>query len=134
MPSNFEQFEKELRIFSEISVPKDFQKLVQKLAFEVLRRVIIKTPVDTGRARGNWMVAINNIPEGFIEIGSLSSEQATSFALSKGIPVIEAAKPFTTISIANNVPYIGVLEFGGSKQAPGGMARVTIAEIQAQFK
>jgi hypothetical protein len=73
------------------------------------------------------------VPQGFIEIGKLSLEQATNFALSNGIPVIETAKPFGTVSIANNVPYIGVLEFGSSKQAPGGMVRVTISEIQSQF-
>ena len=133
MPSNINDFDRDLRIFSTIIVPQDHSKLTRKLALEVLRRVVIRTPVDTGRARSNWLVAVNNIPEGTLEIGQFTREQAASFALSNGIPIIEGAEPFTAISIANNLPYIGVLEFGSSKQAPQGMLRVTLAEIQSQF-
>ena len=35
-----------------------------------------------------------------------------------------------TNKITNNVPYIGLLERGRSKQAPGGMVRPTIAGIR----
>ena len=133
MPSNINEFDRDLRIFSTIVVPQDHAKLTRKLALEVLRRVVIRTPVDTGRARSNWLVAVNNVPAGTIEIEKFTKDQATQYALSNGIPVIEGAEPFTSISIANNLPYIGVLEFGSSKQAPQGMLRVTLSEIQAQF-
>lgn len=133
MPSNINQFDKELRFFAEVQVPQEFNAIVQKLSLEILRRIVIKTPVDTGRARGNWMVAINSIPQGIIEIERLSESQAQAFALSNGIPIIKSAKPFTAISIANNLPYIGVLEMGSSKKAPQGMVRVSLAEIQATF-
>ncbi len=134
MSNNFTQFEREIRIFAEVVVPDDLQKIVKKLALQVLQGVVLKTPVDSGRARGNWMVAINDVPQGFIEIGKFTRDEATDFALSRGIPIVESSKPYTAISIANNVPYIGVLEFGSSKQSPEGMLRVTLANIQAQFQ
>lgn len=133
MPSNIKEFERDLRLFQNVIVPEELNKLVQRLSLQVLRRVVLKTPVDTGRARGNWIVAVNRIPQGIVEIEKLTRQEATDLSLSRGIPVIEKSKPFTAISIANNLPYIGVLEFGGSKQAPQGMVRVTLAEIQSQF-
>ncbi len=134
MSSNINEFDRDLRYFAEVLVPQELHKIVQKLALEVLRRIVLRTPVDTGRARGNWMVAVNQVPQGIIKIDKLSREQATAFALNSGVPVIERSKPFTSISVANNLPYIGVLEFGGSKQAPQGMVRVTLADIQSLFK
>lgn len=133
MPSNIDQFERDLRMFGEVIVPQELNKLVQRLSLQLLRRIVLKTPVDTGRARGNWIVALNRIPQGIVEIEKLTRQQATDLSLNRGIPIIQKSKPFTSISIANNLPYIGVLEFGGSKQAPQGMVRVTLAEIQAQF-
>lgn len=85
------------------------------------------------------MVALNQVPQGVIEITKLSREEAAAFALNSGIPVIDSAKPFGTVSVANNLPYIGILEFGredgspGSKQAPNGMVRVSISEIITLF-
>lgn len=133
MPSNINEFERDLRLFQNVIVPEELNKLVRRLSLQVLRRVVLKTPVDTGRARGNWIVAVNRIPQGIVEIEKLTRQEATDLSLSRGVPIIEKSKPFTAISIANNLPYIGVLEFGGSKQAPQGMVRVTLAEIQSQF-
>nr|BDD45289.1 hypothetical protein 11 [bacterium] len=139
MPSNIRKFSLDLKKFGEEVVPDAVSDVAKKLALEILERVVIKTPVDTGRARSNWLVAIDSIPSGEISSEQLTPEQATSIALNNGVPVIENAKPFTSIAIANNVPYIGVLEFGrddgkpGSKQAPNGMVRVTLAEIETMF-
>lgn len=134
MPSNIKEFDKQLQQFSTIIVPNSHSALVKKIAFLVLKGVVLKTPVDTGRARSNWLVTVNGQAQGTIEIDKLTAEQASNFALDKGIPVINNSKPFSTITITNNLPYIGVLEFGSSDQAPKGMLRVTISEIQSTFK
>lgn len=132
--SDLNKFDKQLREFGEVYVPKMHNQLIRKLALDILQRIVLRTPVDTGRARANWMVAVNKVPVGTIEIDNLSREQATNFAMSKGIPIIENAKEYSSISLANNLPYIGVLEFDGhSKQAPDGMVRVTLSEIQSIF-
>ena len=134
MPSNIKEFEDQLKKFGEVYVPSMHTKLVRKLALDVLQRVVLRTPVDTGIARANWMVAVNKVPVGTIEIENLSKEKATNFAMNNGIPVIENCKEYSSISIANNLPYIGVLEFEGhSKQAPDGMVRITLAEIESTF-
>lgn len=134
MASNINEFDRELKVFAQIIVPNAHLNVVKKVATEALRRVVNKTPVDTGRARSNWMTALNTIPSETVELtADLSREQASAVSINRGLNVIDSAQPFTTISIANNLPYIGVLEYGGSKQAPEGMVRVTLAELEAMF-
>lgn len=134
MASNINEFDRELKVFAQVIVPNAHLNVVKKVATEALRRVVNKTPVDTGRARSNWMTALNTIPSETVELtADLSREQASAVSINRGLDVIDSAQPFTTISIANNLPYIGVLEYGGSKQAPEGMVRVTLAELEAMF-
>jgi predicted phage gp36 major capsid-like protein len=133
MPSNINDFDKDLRLFAEVKVPGDHLAGVKKVAMQVLAGVVNKTPVDTGRARSNWMTAVNAVPSETVEISaSLSREQATAESINRGTGVIDSAKPFSSISIANNLPYIGTLEYGGSKQAPNGMVRTTLAELEGK--
>jgi hypothetical protein len=39
----------------------------------------------------------------------------------------------TETTISNDVPYIGVLEYGSSDQAPNGMIRITLEEVPAKI-
>lgn len=135
MPSNINDFDKDLRIFATVKVPSDHTDVVKKVALQVLTGVVNKTPVDTGRARSNWMTAVNEVPENTIEVKDrISREQASAESLNRGVPVIESMPAFSTVSVANNLPYIGVLEYGSSKQAPDGMVRTTLAEIESSFE
>jgi len=132
MPSNINDFDKDLRIFATVQVPSDHTEVVKKVALQVLKGVVNKTPVDTGRARSNWMTEVNAIPENTVELtGNLSRAQAAAESINRGVEAVAGLKPFSNVSIANNLPYIGVLEYGGSKQAPDGMLRVTLAEIES---
>ncbi len=133
MPSNIKEFDLDLKHFAETLVPKQHEELVQKIAFETLQRIVVKTPVDSGRARGNWLVAVDSVPQGVVEIDKLSKDAAVQLAMDNGVPVIESYRGFKAISLANNLPYIGVLELGSSKQAPKGMVSITLAEIREMF-
>jgi hypothetical protein len=102
--------------------------VLRKLAFDAYRGVAMKTPVDTGRARANWRVGINVVdtttrpePE---RPGTLDTVQQDK---------INQAKWGDSIAITNNVPYIGKLEGGYSRQAPNGMLAVTFEELKANL-
>jgi len=110
---------------------------VNIFAFEVFNRVVMRTPVDTGAARQNWLVTINS------ETDSYDENKTSGNVLAEGGAVIEGAKGDDTIYIQNSVPYIGVLEYGRtnpvknpvkstpegrSSQAPNGMVGVTLAK------
>ena len=101
----------------------------RKIAFDVFRRIILRTPVDTGRARGNW----------FATIGVQSSEKTDSTtrdATSSAARVVDTWQAQDNIAaiMTNNLPYIETLERGrignkGSIQAPQGMVKITLAEF-----
>lgn len=101
--------------------------VIRKVALDAFSRVILKTPVDTGRARGNWQVAIGAIPTGTLVINdkagtaTIAKVQAASLGLKAG----------DVIYLVNNLPYARRLEYGWSKQAPGGMVRIAIARWNA---
>ena len=101
----------------------------KKVALEALRRVIMKSPVDTGRFRGNWMVAIGVKPDGTIE----TTDQSGNATLSEGARPISELRDFDVVYIVNNLPYAERLENGWSQQAPSGMVAVTVAELDAFF-
>lgn len=98
------------------------------IALELFRSVILDTPVDTGRARGNWQTSIGTPKESEIDrdgSGPALAEAATEtskFGMGK------------VIFLANGLPYILRLEYGWSKQQPGGMARRNVARIQSIVK
>lgn len=108
------------------------QKLVQvtrKIGTEALSRVVLKTPVDTGRARGNWSVSVG-VEDMSITDNTDPGGQAT---IAAGVGAIGAVQQPQVVYVQNNVPYIERLENGHSQQAPGGMVALTVAELEAMF-
>lgn len=111
--------------------------LIRGLTLEVLSRIVQRTPVDTGRAAGNWNVSQDE-PD-------FSVEDAPSRQV-PGEADVHAVRAGGETYIVNGVPYIEALEYGlypnppaagtgktaggFSTQAPQGMVRVTVAEIQ----
>ena len=96
------------------------------IALELFSSIIKDTPVDTGRARGNWQTSIGAPKDGEINrdgagpaLAEAASETA-KFGMGK------------VIYLANGLPYIYRLEYlGWSKQSPDGMARRNVARIQS---
>lgn len=96
--------------------------VVRKVSLDLHRSVVLKTPVDTGRARANWQAGVNIAPS-----GSLHQEDKTGSATIDTVKrILAAVKAGDVIWIVNNVEYITHLEKGSSKQAPAGMMRVTL--------
>ena len=106
------------------------KELVQKVGLELLRRVVLKSPVDTGRFRGNHQVTIGTPAAGSLDSVDLGGGQT----ISKGAAVLAKVPNYPTVWIANNLSYAMDLEFGRSKQAPEGVYRVSVAELGALFK
>jgi hypothetical protein len=77
------------------------EQIIDAFITETLVTVRSRTPIDTGNARSGWF----RYPPGLSTFG-------------------------TTQIVGNAVPYIVVLEYGHSRQAPEGMARITAAESQ----
>lgn len=111
-------------------VDKTTEKLdvaVRKIALEMFSRVILRSPVDTGRFRANWQVAIGAVPSGTIALtdksgqAAISNVQAIALGLDSG----------DIITLVNNLPYAQRLEEGYSAQAPAGMVALTVQQFQS---
>lgn len=148
---NLNKFNEELTKASKDLVNIHWRRFYQKLGLDLLRGVVLKTPVGNpdawidpktnqrrrapsgyvgGRARANWQVAINagtneNEIEAVDGTGGATVQRGSTALLQL------ESDPFASIHVFNNVPYIVRLEEGWSGQAPTGMIAVTLAEIQS---
>ncbi len=97
---------------------------VRAVAVEVADRVIDRTPVESGAARGNWTGGIG-APDlaktGRLDPGGAVTRAAVAAALA-------SAKAGDVLYVTNTLPYILNLEHGSSKQAPTGMVSTTLRE------
>jgi hypothetical protein len=81
---------------------------IKSIYFSGLRTIIKGTPVDEGRARNNWFLTDSN-PSGLSGRGESVSGSGSDASLMTMPPYVLNKKIYFT----NNLPYIGVLEFGG---------------------
>ena len=119
-------FEDDLRNF-EGKTERKMTQIGRKVALELFKRVIYKTPVDTGRARSNWQVTIGTTASGTVEI----DDKSGAATMGKAVADSRGFKAGDTIYLTNNLPYIRRLEEGWSRQAPAGMVALTVQEFAA---
>ena len=103
----------------------DLNKAARAVALDLFSRVIVRSPVDTGRFRGNWQIDVSIVPEGWAE----QFDRGGQATIDKGRAGLAAYKLGQTISIRNNLPYAVALENGHSGQAPTGVVKVTVVEF-----
>jgi hypothetical protein len=113
-------------------------KVIRKLAFDAFAGVIMMSPVDTGRFRGNWRISIGTPDLTTIDMGKEDAELFHGAAmlpdeLAKLNAAINKAEWGDTVWITNNVVYAEKLEHGHSKQAPAGVLLITFERIKADF-
>jgi hypothetical protein len=114
---------------------KQTQKAVVKAALAADTTAVLATPVDTGRARANWIASIGSPT--LTEIGSEGDEfdRGGASALAQGKGAIAGWKLRAgPIFITNSLPYIVPLDTGSSSQAPHGMSASAIAAARRELK
>lgn len=134
----------------------ELDRQARKVAIEVFRGVILKTPVDTGRARGNWQVGAKPAA-GVVDKLDKAGQGAIGDAIKELRPGV--FRKGGELWLVNNLPYIRHLEYGlypnppavgsqkrgedaptvhtvngYSKQAPRGMVRVTLREVASKYR
>lgn len=116
-------------------IPQGSAALVRKAALAADQAIVMGTPVDTGRARSNWIASTGMPAAGAIDAyapGELSSTEAanTQAALDQGEAVIKGYRGEQDVGvfITNNLPYIEKLNEGHSPQAPPGFVQQGILD------
>jgi hypothetical protein len=111
--------------------------VLKKVAFDAFANCLRRSPVDQGRFRGNWRIAISS-PDRTTDDG------ARAGGARKGEPLRQAedaagkagalgARWGQTVLITNSLPYALRLENGWSGQAPQGVVRLAVQDTLADF-
>jgi hypothetical protein len=99
------------------------QKDVIAFAHETHRRIAMKTPVDTGRARASWHVVPPGTETDHHQYQDLHGQTFD------GSLAGESTGPMESI-VGTNVEYMIFLEAGHSRQAPEGMVMLSLMEMR----
>lgn len=95
-------------------------------AIAFVARVVPRTPVDTGQARGNWQAGVGQ-PDTTTDPTSLDPNATKTPQRLKR--VIKALPKGGSLFISNHLPYARRLENGWSQQAPQGFMELTAFEV-----
>jgi len=114
-----------------IEKAKDQQKLVaKKIMLDLFSSVIKKSPVDTGRFRANWNVAYGSPDTTTTD----DTDKSGSVAITKVTSKVGAYEfKDGSVWLSNSLPYSVRLENGWSQQAPVGMVRISLIDIQNTY-
>lgn len=105
-------------------VKVDVSVVRRKVAIDLHTKITERTPVDTGRLKNSWNVA-DDVADITVPPEGPQSGTGRITALFE--------RPFEPTWITSNLPYAEAIEFGHSGQAPSGMVRVSVAEIEAEL-
>jgi len=116
-------FADQLQAFADKTKVK-METVVRKAALDLQGGVVLRSPVDTGRFVSNWMVGI-----GTQNRDTVAAEDKTGgVSLARVEPALANWEPGQAIILSNSLPYAYRLEYGWSKQAVGGMVRLTVQD------
>lgn len=136
------QFSQAIELYAE-KVGATLDETLRAVALDLYGSIIKETPVETGRAKGNWQTTLGSPAVGAIE------RTGEDGALSEMNDEVGRFKGEGTMYLTNNLPYIGTLEYGGygtgpgatekttrdgySIQAPYGMVRKNVARVKGRI-
>ena len=129
MSKSAADFALDLHKFGEMT-DKKLLNIVIKITLDLDRSVVLGTPVDTGRARGNWFPSVGSPSS---EVNQNASDKSGAATLGKIEEVVGKVQIGNIVWLSNNLPYIVPLENGHSKQAPSGMVDINMSRVQAKY-
>lgn len=110
-------------------VEEALAKRVRVIALAMLNEIVLRSPVDTGRFRGNNIVSVG-AP---VYASSENLDPSGSETIQRGLSAMSGLEPYTQVYIQNNLPYATALEDGHSKQAPGGVYAVSFNGVSQAY-
>lgn len=104
---------------------RNVEKVFRGTVLQMSNAIILKTPVKTGRARGNWQASISKPKTAVLD------REGEGGAIGEVAGTAKTLKIGQVFYLSNNLPYIQRIEKGNfSKQAPSGMVAVTVANFE----
>lgn len=110
-------------------VEEQLSQRVRVIAMAMLNEIVLRSPVDTGRFRGNNIVSVG-AP---VYTSSVNVDPTGSETIQQGLRVTTGLEPYTQVFIQNNLVYSVELERGHSKQAPSGVYEVSFHSVSQAY-
>lgn len=124
-------FSKRIKAIAD-GVEQNANAMMRKTVITVASAVALRTPVDTGRARANWQTQIGSAAGG-VTGAFPAGKRGSTGAAAAGVAISNAVDVMSRynrggvdVFISNNLPYIGRLNAGSSKQAPAGFIQSAV--------
>ena len=104
-------------------------KVYRIAVMETTKDIIMDTPVDEGRLRGDWQAGVNYQPSGQLEM----LDRTGMATIGRITAIITLLQYDQKLVFCNNLPYAIPIEYGHSREkAPQGMVRRNIANWDAR--
>ena len=131
--TNAAEFSRQLDALTD-HIEGNITAVIRKACVDLYRRIVERTPVDSGRAKASWSISTTGT-DTITEHADGWSHNELLEIIRNNVSDFEFTIHDDKVLIVNNVEYISVLESGnGSGQAPQGMVAVSLAEFSAHFR
>lgn len=111
-------------------VEEQLSQRVRVIAMALLNEIVLRSPVDTGRFRGNNIVSVG-AP---VYTSTTNADKSGGDTIQRGLSVMTGLEPYTQVFIQNNLPYAVPLEDGHSQQAPAGIYAVSFNGVAEAYR
>lgn len=107
-------------------------QFTKRVTGEVLQKVVVASPVDTGAFRSNWRVAINTID---ISTDLTLTDRSGQGAISRGLATIASGGGLgKVVFVSNSLKYAVPLNNGHSQQAPIGFVDLSLQSVLNKYR
>ena len=108
---------------------KKMTKVYRIAVMETTKDIIMDTPVDEGRLRGNWQAGVNDQPSGQLDL----LDKTGMVTIGRITAIIAPLQCDQSLVFCNNLPYAIPIEYGHSREkAPQGMVRRNLTNWNAR--
>lgn len=118
-------------------IPVNVKRGLKETVLVIDQVLVTSTPVDTGRARANWVVGLGPSTQAidayFPGKGGATAAANAEAALQQARDFLDGAD-VSVIYISNNLEYIQYLNEGSSAQAPAGFIEAAVDAGVAHVK
>lgn len=100
---------------------------------DVHSALVMASPVDTGRFRGNWQITFNEVPLHALARYDKSGSSTIREEQSKTYGMFSRGGAVTSVHFSNMLIYANALEYGHSQQAPAGVLGIVAIRLRSYY-
>ena len=112
-----------------VRLERNLSKAARAYTLQLVNNLVLRTPVDTGRARGSWVVSIN---QASFELPNLKTKSG-SRTINNAAGKLKNYKLGQVVYVQSNLEYMVPLNNGTSQQAPAGFVQLAVKQTDVQF-